>query len=160
MIILGVDPGIATTGYALLNIEQGTTQVVDYGCIQTDSSADFASRLKKIYDGIVNIITAYKPHALALEEVFYSQNVKTALKMGHVRGVTLLAAVNHGISTSEYSPREVKLAVTGTGGASKQQVQRMVVHLLNLPQLPTPYDVADAMAIAICHGNRMKKNYD
>lgn len=157
MIILGVDPGIVTTGYALLNIEQGVTRVIDFGCVQTDSSVDFASRLKKIYDAIIQIIHQHKPHVLALEEVFYSRNVKTALKMGQVRGVTILAAVNYGIPTSEYSPREVKLAVTGNGGASKQQVQKMVVRLLDLQELPTPYDVADAMAIAICHANRMKK---
>ena len=100
----------------------------------------------------------YKPETLALEEVFYSQNVQTALKMGHARGVTLVAAVNKNVSTSEYAPREIKLATTGNGAASKQQVQKMVAQLLNLPQIPTSYDITDAMAVAICHSFRTFKN--
>ena len=159
MIVLGVDPGIMNTGYALINITGGVFQLLDCGCIQTKKSTAFPGRLKQIYDGIIEVIEKYKPNALALEEVFYSQNVQTALKMGHARGVTLLAAVNYNISTAEYSPREVKLATTGNGAASKLQVQRMVAHILNLPQLPSSYDITDAMAVAICHSHRMLKNH-
>ena len=158
MVILGVDPGVTITGYALLNIADGSTSILDYGYIQTDRAAAFPFRLKKIYDGISQIIEQFQPHTLALEQVFYAQNIKTALKMGHVRAVTLLAAVNHQVSISEFSPREIKQAVTGNGAASKQQVQKMVVQLLNLTQLPSPYDVTDAMAVAICHSNRLIKS--
>ena len=158
MIILGVDPGVTITGYALLNVVDGSLSILDCGCIKTDRSMAFPLRLKKIYDGISYLIEQYRPQTLTLEEVFYAQNIQTALKMGHVRAVTLLAAVNHQISISEFSTREIKQAVTGNGAASKQQVQRMVVQLLNLPQVPSPYDVADAMAAAICHCNRTMKN--
>ena len=157
MIILGVDPGVAITGYALLKSVDKSTKILDYGNIQTDRSSSFPLRLKKIYDEISQLIEQYRPQTLALEDVFYAQNIKTALKMGHVRAVTLLAAVNNDVAISEFSPREVKLAVTGYGAASKEQVQKMVVHLLNLPQLPSSYDVTDAMAVAICHCNRTKK---
>ena len=158
MIILGVDPGVATTGYALLDFDDGSMSILDYGCIQTSRSVAFPMRLKKIYDRISQLIEQFQPQILALEEVFYAQNIQTALKMGHVRAVTLLAAVNHQVSISEFSPREIKQSVTGNGAASKQQVQRMVVQLLDLPQLPSPYDVADAMAVAICHCHRTMKN--
>ena len=158
MIILGVDPGVAITGYAILDFNDKSTDVVDYGVIKTDSSTAFPLRLKKIYDEISQIIKQYRPQTLALEEVFYAQNIKTALKMGHVRAVTLLAAVNCQVAISEFAPRKIKQAVTGNGAASKQQVQKMVTQLLNLPQLPSSFDVSDAMAVAICHCNRAMKN--
>ena len=132
MVVLGVDPAITTTGYALLKFNKNCTQVIDYGCIKTDSKKKFPLRLKDIYSNIIELIRIYKPQALAIEEVFYSQNIQIALKMGQARGVTLLAAANFLLSTFEYSPREVKQAVTGNGAATKQQVQKMVVHLLNL----------------------------
>jgi len=157
MIILGVDPGVAITGYALLKSVEKSTNILDYGCIQTNRSSSFPLRLKKIYDAISQLIEQYRPQTLALEDIFYAQNINTALKMGHVRAVALLAAVNNEVAISEFSPREVKLAVTGYGAASKEQVQKMVVHLLNLPQQPLSYDVTDAMAVAICHCNRSKK---
>lgn len=157
MLILGVDPGITSTGYAILHVEDGTPRLFDYGNIQTKQTALFPFRLKTIYDGIKQIIEKYKPDTLALEEVIFSKNIQIALKMGHARGVTLLAAVNQGISIAEYSPREIKLAITGNGAASKRQVQKMVSQLLNLHELPASYDVTDAIAAAICHGYRSKK---
>jgi len=157
MLILGVDPGIVNTGYAILNIENKAPRLVDYGCIQTKQTALFPFRLKTIYDGVTQVIERFKPDTIALEEVIYSKNVQIALKMGHARGVTLLAAVNKGISTAEYSPREIKLAITGNGAASKSQVQRMVYQLLNLHELSASYDITDAMAVAICHGYRSKR---
>ncbi|MBD3287340.1 crossover junction endodeoxyribonuclease RuvC [candidate division KSB1 bacterium] len=158
MIVMGLDPGIVNTGYAVINFKEKEPVVSDFGCIRTDSASDFSLRLKHIYDNLVWIIQQYKPHAMALEEVIYAKNVKIALKMGHARGVTLLAASNNGLTTSEYSPKEIKLAATGNGGASKQQVSRMVAQLLNLPQPPSSFDVTDAMAVAICHGYRKMKN--
>ncbi len=157
MIILGVDPGIAITGYALIQEVHGSAHILDYGLVETGRSVAFSLRLKLIYDKIYQVIDLYRPQSLALEEVFYSKNVQTALKMGHARGVTLLAAVNQGIATSEYSPREIKQAVTGNGAASKQQVQKMVMQLLKLSQPPGVYDVTDAMAVAICHCHRLSK---
>jgi len=154
MIVLGVDPGVSVTGYAVLNYLNKSMTVLDFGCIRTDSSHEFPFRLKKIYDEMSNIIESFSPQTLALEEIFYAQNIKIALKMGHVRAITLLAAVNHQVPISEFSPREIKQAVTGNGAASKQQVQKMVCQLLNLPQPPSPFDIADAMAAAICYCNR------
>ena len=156
MIILGVDPGVATTGYALINFDNDLMKILDYGCIHTDRLSTFPLRLKKIYDEISGIIEQHQPQVLALEEVFYVQNIKTALKMGHVRAVTLLAAVNHQLTISEFAAREIKQAVTGNGAASKQQVQKMVRHILNLLEVPAPFDVTDAMAVAICYCNRAK----
>ena len=158
MLVLGIDPAISTTGYALIQFEDNNNnEVIDFGHIKTDNSKAFPFRLKEIYDDISKIIEQHKPQALAIEEVFYLQNIQIALKMGQARGVSLLAAVNYSISTYEYSPREVKQAVTGNGAASKQQVQKMVVKLLNLSQPPSSYDITDAMAVAICHCNRKIK---
>ena len=151
MIILGVDPGVQITGYAVLKTEKKSTEILKFGCIKTDSSKSFDLRLKKIYDGISNVVSEFELDFLVLEEVFYSRNVKIALKMGHVRGVTLLAAANYNVSTAEYSPREVKQSVTGNGNASKHQVQQMIIHLLKLTEAPSPFDITDAMAIAYCH---------
>ncbi len=158
MIILGVDPGVAVTGYALLDITKNSASTIDYGCIKTSRTTSFPLRLKAIYDGITQLIDKYCPQVIVLEEVFYVQNIKTALKMGHVRAVTLLAAVNSDVLISEFSTREIKQSITGNGAASKQQVQRMVINLLNLSESSIPYDVTDAMAAAICHFHRKQKN--
>ena len=158
MVILGIDPAIKTTGYAVITTEKDSAEVVNFGCIETDRSTSFPLRLKKIYDGLSRIIEQHCPQVLAIEEVFYSQNIQVALKMGHARGVALLAAANYSIPIFEYSPREVKIAVTGNGAASKLQVQKMVVQLLNLSELPSSFDIADALAVALCHYNR--KQYD
>ena len=155
---MGLDPGVVNTGYAVIDFKEKAPVILDYGCIRTQSTTEFAVRLKYIYDNLVRIIQKHKPDSLALEEVIYVKNVKTALKMGHARGVTLLAASNNNLTTSEYSPKEIKLAATGNGAASKQQVKKMVVQLLNLPQSPSSFDVTDAMAAAICHGYRTMKN--
>lgn len=156
MKILGVDPAISTTGYALIEFKNKNIEILDFGCIRTDSKAAFPLRLKEIYDDISKLIEQHQPHAFAIEEVIYSQNIQIALKMGQARGVSLLAAVNFLVPTYEYSPREVKLAVTGNGAANKQQVQRMVTKLLKLSKLPSPYDISDAMAVAICHCHRYR----
>lgn len=156
MLILGVDPGIQVTGFAILQVAVAKKEVLDFGIIETKTSSSFEQRLKKIYDHLVELIEKYSPNVLALEEVFYSRNVQVALKLGHARGVTMIAAANYGISAAEYSPREIKQALTGNGNASKQQVQQMVVRLLNLQSLPSRFDMTDAMAVAYCHSQRMK----
>ena len=119
MIVLGVDPAISITGYAIIDFHKNQSHVLDFGCIRTDRAAAFPHRLKEIYDNISGLIERYHPQACAVEEVFYSQNIQIALKMGQARGVALLAAVNYSVPTFEYSPREVKLAVTGHGAATK-----------------------------------------
>jgi crossover junction endodeoxyribonuclease RuvC len=156
MIILGVDPGLQRTGYAILQAEPYACQVRQYGVIETDSTQPFARRLKLIYDRLCQFLTTEPVEVVALEDIFYAQNIKVALKMGHVRGIALLAAANHRLATAEYSAREIKQAVTGNGNASKHQVQRMICHLLQLPSCPDSFDATDAMAVAYCHYQRMR----
>jgi len=153
--ILGVDPGLLHTGFAVLEAENKSCQLAHFGVINTQSSQPFAERLKIIYDQLCEIINRYRLEAVALEEIFFSRNVKVALKMSHARGITLLAAANHQIPTAEYSPREIKQAVTGNGNASKYQVQQMIYQLLNLTEMPSNYDITDAMAVAYCHSQRV-----
>jgi crossover junction endodeoxyribonuclease RuvC len=154
MLVLGVDPGTAVTGYGLVRCGRPDLNLVGTGCIKTNKNTPFADRLQQIYDGLSKVISDFTPERMALEDVFYSRNVKTALQIGHVRGVVLLAASNNGLEAIEYSPRKVKQAVTGNGDASKQQVQFMVQRILRLETPPIPFDVSDALALAICHCHR------
>jgi crossover junction endodeoxyribonuclease RuvC len=157
--ILGVDPGTQITGVGVIEInEKDLPEPCYYGSIRTNIKEPLAARLKKIYSGLVTVIDKYKPHFIALEDIFYSENVKTAIVMGHARGVSLLAAVNMGIEPSEYSPREVKLAVVGRGNASKGQVEFMVRSILHIREPIHPADAADALAVALCHYNRLHRN--
>ena len=134
MRILGVDPGMARTGFGVIECQNNDIKVLTYGCITTPSQQPFAVRLKKIFDRLYDIIESEDPSALAMEDVFFSKNAKLALTIGQARGVILLLAVEQGIPTFEYTVREVKQAVTGNGSASKEQVQRMVTKLLSLPE--------------------------
>ena len=154
MRILGVDPGLTTTGFGILEKRGNECLAIDFGGIKLNPQEKFPIRLKKIYAEICNVIDRFQPDEFAIEEVFYADNVKVALKMGHARGVAILAAVNHRLPTFEYSAREIKQSVVGNGGASKEQVQRMVQQLLNLPTRPEPHDAADALAVALCHLHR------
>jgi len=156
--ILGVDPGTQITGVGVIEInEKGQPESCYYGSIRTNIKEPLAMRLKKIYSGLVEVIERYKPHFIALEDIFYSENIKTAIVMGHARGVSLLAAINLGIEPSEYSPREVKLAVVGRGDASKEQVKYMVKNILQIHEEIHPVDAADALAVALCHFNRLNR---
>lgn len=150
-----MDPGTVVTGFGVLEKTGNRCIALNYGCIKLSSKQPFPKRLLKIYNEISKVISEYRPDEFAIEEVFYAENAKVALKMGHARGVAILAAANQEIPTSEYSPREIKQAVVGNGGASKQQVQRMVQTILNLTSPPEPYDVADALAVALCHLHRV-----
>ncbi len=158
MVVLGVDPGLQRTGFAVLQAESRSCSIQQFGVIETSRSHPFEIRLKNIYDQLCKIIGQYQFDVVVLEEIFYSQNVKVALKMSHARGVILLAAAKHEIPTAEYSPREIKQAVTGNGNASKHQVQQMIGRLLKLPAIPSIFDVTDAMAVAYCHSQRASLN--
>jgi crossover junction endodeoxyribonuclease RuvC len=154
--ILGVDPGSQITGLGIVEvINNRELKLRYYGCIKTDRKASLAIRLKQIYTGLSELIETYKPDHVALEDIFYSDNVKTAIVMGHARGVSLLAPINLGITPAEYSPREVKLAVVGRGNASKEQVHYMVKNMLNLKEDISPDDASDALAVALCHYHRL-----
>jgi len=155
MIILGVDPGIQHTGFAVIQAERTDCHVLQSGQIETDSSQLFELRLKTIYDQLNEIFKQHQIDFVVLEEIFYSRNIKIALKLGHARGVTLLVAANHHVPTAEYSAREIKQAVTGNGNASKYQVQQMISHLLKLSTIPSLFDITDAMAVAYCHSQRV-----
>jgi crossover junction endodeoxyribonuclease RuvC len=153
LIILGIDPGFAITGYGVISCEGNRFKVLDYGVIRTDSKDLFTDRLCKISIDLNMIINKYKPDSVAVEELFFNKNIKTAIAAAHGRGVALLCAAQKKIDTYEYTPLQVKQAVVGYGRADKNQVQQMVKVLLNLPELPKPDDAADALAVAICHGN-------
>ena len=151
MLVLGVDPGTAITGYGLVREEEGGLTLVDYGVITTPAGQPLPQRLQTIYCGLAEVAGKHQPQQAAVEELFFSRNVRTALSVGHARGVALLALVDAGLAIYEYKPLEIKQAITGYGGADKQQVQEMVRLLLNLDHVPQPDDAADAVAVAVCH---------
>ncbi|MEW5766163.1 MAG: crossover junction endodeoxyribonuclease RuvC [bacterium] len=151
MIILGIDPGTATTGFGIVENKDDRLSTIDYGCIRTEAKTPFGLRLNRIYEHLVEIIGRYNPDSIAMEALFFCRNVKTALSVGQAQGAIILAATRAGRPLYEYTPLQIKQAVTGFGRASKDQVQEMVRILLNLPQPPQPDDAADALAAAICH---------
>lgn len=152
MTILGVDPGLARCGWGIIKAEtRDEIRVASYGCIETDTKSSLPQRLKKIYQELTKIIAGDKPSCLAVEEVFFARNVKTALVVSQSRGVILLAAAEKNIPVYEYTPLEVKQALTGYGRAEKREVERMVGLSLNLSKLPQSDDEVDALAIALCH---------
>lgn len=153
MIILGIDPGYAIVGYGALEYNGNKFKVIEYGAITTDASMDMFDRLKSIYDDLNEVIHRVKPDFMAIEELFFNSNQKTAINVAQARGALLLAAMNNGVKISEYTPLQVKQAVAGYGRADKNQVQQMVKLLLGLESVPKPDDTADAVAIAICHGH-------
>lgn len=157
--ILGIDPGTHITGVGIIEIAHCKDPVLcHYEAIRTKRSAALPFRLKQIFDGLTRVITEYNPDHVALEDIFYSDNIKTAIVMGHARGVSLLAIVNAGLTPAEYSPREVKLAVVGRGSASKEQVQFMVKNILRTDIDIQPADASDALAVALCHYHRFRWN--
>jgi crossover junction endodeoxyribonuclease RuvC len=151
VLVLGIDPGTAITGYGLVREDQAGLALVDYGVITTPAGQPLPGRLQAIYQGLKDVVAQYKPGIAAVEELFFSRNARTALSVGHARGVTLLALADAGLSIHEYKPLEIKQAVAGYGGADKRQVQEMVRMLLNLDHIPQPDDAADAVAVAVCH---------
>lgn len=159
MRVLGVDPGTLTSGYGIVAEEDDKLFHVISGGISPSAKQPFPKRLKKIYEELEKIIEKYRPQAVVVEDLFVSKNMKSALKLGHARGVAILAAMNASLPVFEYAPLEVKQAVVGNGKAEKKQVQMMVKILLNLPKAPHPADAADALAAAICHihASRLKE---
>lgn len=153
MKILGIDPGFAIVGFGVINYEGNHFKTIKYGAVTTDAGEDIFLRFKKIYDGVTEIIEETSPDALAIEELFFNSNQKTAINVAQARGIILLAAMNKNIPIFEYTPLQVKQAVVGYGRAEKGQVQQMVKALLNLEKVPRPDDTADALAIAICHAH-------
>ena len=156
MRIVGIDPGCESTGYGIIESNGSDHRVVVYGAVKTAAQSPFHERLFKIYTELDDLLAREKVGAMAIEEVFYAANVKSALKLSHARGVILLVAAKHGLSICEYSPLEIKKGVVGYGRAGKEQVQSMVSFLLGLPQPPTPSDAADALAVALCHAHRLR----
>jgi crossover junction endodeoxyribonuclease RuvC len=157
MRILGIDPGSGSTGYGIIDTDGSQHTVILYGAVKTNPRHPFHERLLKIHTDLNAIVAREKADVMAIEQVFHATNVQSALRLGHARGVALLVAAQQGMDVFEYSPLEIKSAVVGYGRAEKSQVQTMVRLLLNLPQIPTPDDAADALAVAICHANRMTK---
>ncbi|MCT7655720.1 crossover junction endodeoxyribonuclease RuvC [Oceanimonas sp. NS1] len=150
-IILGIDPGSRITGYGVVRQTGNKMEYLGSGCIRMTDDA-LAPRLKKIYDGVSEIILQFRPNLFAIEQVFMARNPDSALKLGQARGAAIVAAANAGLEVAEYSARQIKQAVVGQGGADKSQVQHMVVKLLSLPGTPQA-DAADALAVALCHGH-------
>jgi len=155
-IILGIDPGLAITGFGVIVKKNKNVKVLASGCIRTSPRADSGERLHKIQKELKKLIRKFKPDILATEEIFFAKNAKTALKVGEARGIILLSAYSANVPVKEFSPLQVKQAITGYGRAEKKQMQKMVKVLLNLKDIPRPDDAADALAIAICYAQTKK----
>ncbi|GAB4579171.1 MAG: crossover junction endodeoxyribonuclease RuvC [Anaerolineales bacterium] len=157
MLVIGIDPGTATTGYGLVREERdGTLTAIGYGVIATPAGEEMPKRLVRLYDALNQLILLHRPESGAVEKLFFQKNVKTALTVAQGRGVALLTLAQAGLPVGEYTPLEVKQAVVGYGSADKAQVQQMVRALLGLETIPKPDDAADALAIAICHLHYLK----
>ena len=156
MIILGIDPGFAITGIGILEKTGQEVKYIMHECITTDKGEEFPIRLKKINQELDRIIKKYKPDCAAIEDLFFYKNVKTAMKVGQARGVIILTAIQDNLSIYEYTPLQIKQALTGYGRADKQQVQQMVKTVLKLKDIPRPDDAADALAIAFCCANSIR----
>ncbi|MFA5051524.1 MAG: crossover junction endodeoxyribonuclease RuvC [Patescibacteria group bacterium] len=154
--VLGIDPGYAITGYGIVKHDKQKVSAIAQGVIASKPSVPYEQRLKKIFDGLSAIINKYRPDAIAIEKLFFATNTTTAMRVGEARGVAILAAGTAGIPVREFTPLQVKQAITGDGRADKSQMQRMIKIFLKLQTIPQPDDVADALSIAVCGGI---KNY-
>ncbi len=153
MRILGIDPGYAIVGYGVLDYDKVSFATVNYGAITTDSETPFDRRLKEIYDDMCSILDMFNPDCMSIEKLYFNTNTTTGIDVAQARGVIMLAAAQRNIPIYEYTPLQVKVAVTGYGRAEKHQVQEMTKNILHLKAVPKPDDTADALAIAICHGH-------
>lgn len=156
MIVLGIDPGTRVTGYGVIENLGSASRVVEYGVVRTKAK-DMSMRLREIFEGLQAVIVRVHPDCVAVEETFYARNVQSTIKMGEGRAVALLVGALHDLPVAEYSANLVKKSVVGVGGAHKSQVQQMVKRILGMDEIPTPEDASDALAIAICHCNRMRQ---
>ncbi len=156
MLVLGLDPGLATTGYGLIESRGQQLEAVDYGVFRTPPGVPNPERLEMVHDHLDDLLARFSPDVAAVEELFFSTNARTAMLVGQARGVLLLTLAQAHLQILEYTPMQIKQAVTGYGGADKNQIQQMVRLLLDLPELPRPDDAADALAVAICHHHSAK----
>ena len=155
MIILGIDPGLATLGYGVIEADGQKRRMIQFGTLTTAAGQPMPQRLRAIYQGMNQLMDIYQPDEVAFEELFFSKNITTGIAVSHARGVALLAVVQRTEELYEYTPMQIKQAVTGWGGADKHQVQQMVKMLLNMKQIARPDDAADALAVALTHANSM-----
>lgn len=155
MRVIGLDPGLGTTGYGILDWTAGQITVVDFGVIRPPAKKALSVRLNTLFTEIMALLKKYNPDQLAVEDTFYGKNVKTALLLGQARGVLLLAGEQQKLSCAEYSPRKIKQSAVGNGAATKEQVQFMIKSILKLRELPEPIDASDALAVALCHINQL-----
>lgn len=153
MRILGIDPGYATVGYGVVDYNKNSFSVVGFGAITTKAGIPFPKRLKDIYNDMVTVIEKYEPDEMSVEKLYFNTNTTTAIDVAQARGVIVLAAELSGVPVFEYTPLQVKQAITGYGRAEKRQVMEMVKNFLNLERVPKPDDTADALALAVCHGH-------
>ena len=153
MIIFGIDPGSERTGYGCIESDGRRHRLVVCGALTSPADTSFPDRLRIIHRGLEQLLALHRPDCVAIENIFHARNVRSALKLGHARGVAMLAAVEAGVDVFEYTPAEIKRAVVGYGRAEKSQVQQMIKILLGLTAVPSPHDAADALAVAICHVN-------
>ena len=162
MRILGIDPGTATTGFGVIEYNernhQNNYKLLDYGCIKTTANLPLSIRLRQINTDLATLLQAWKPETVAIEELFFSKNVKTAIHVAHARGSIIQQLATNNYDIGEYKPQQIKEAVCGYGKAEKIQVQKMVQIILKMDELPYPDDAADALAVAICHANNVKTN--
>ncbi len=152
MKILGIDPGYGTTGFGLIEADRNGQRALHYGAVTTPTGLPFEQRLVVLYDDITELLTRFRPEAVAVEELFWGHNITTGIQVSHGRGVILLAIAKSGVPLFEYTPMQVKQAVVGYGNAQKRQVMEMTRRLLRLEKVPRPDDAADALALALCHG--------
>jgi crossover junction endodeoxyribonuclease RuvC len=153
VIILGIDPGLADTGWGLVSVEGSNLRCRGYGCISSKANEELPQRLKRLHDELSMLVTLHAPAEASIEKIFHGVNARSAMATGQARGVCILATADAGVPVAEYSPAEIKQAVVGHGSADKAQVQFMVRAILALPELPRPDHAADALAVAICHAN-------
>ena len=156
MIILGIDPGLTTTGFGILSTKNDETKIIDFGIIQPNRKDTLSKRLYSIYEDIEELIKTFSPNILSIEDIFYGRNVKSAFYLGQARGVAMLCAAKHNMPVFEYSAKKVKQAITVNGNADKTQLQYMIKQIFKLKHLPEPLDASDAIGIALCHINQIK----
>ncbi len=157
MLVIGIDPGLATVGFGVIRTEKNVIIPVSYGCIKTSAGKQTPERLLDIYTEVIELFEKYTPEAIAIEKLFFNKNVTNAMSVSEARGVLFLAAQQQDIPVFEYTPLQVKQAITGSGRADKKQMQEMIRRLLDLKEMPKPDDAADGLSIALCHINIMRQ---
>lgn len=155
-VILGIDPGTVVMGYGLLKAEKGKFELLSMGVVRLNKFPDHNEKLKRIYERVQGLIIEYKPDMVAIEAPFFGKNVQSMLKLGRAQGVAIAAAMNNGLTVTEYSPKKVKQSISGNGNASKEQVALLLQRMFNIEQVPSFLDATDALAVAVCHYNQSK----